>query len=93
MREVRAWWQRLMNSWRRRAPEPEVVQLQEIEQELQTTALEEQTAQVVAQVSHIIPSIDTKQAEREAWDLTIRRRSLEAERDVLLRRHRHRAQS
>lgn len=89
MMGVRQWWRHMAaNFWRAR-PNPEAVRdLQEIEQEIETATIEEQIAQTVAQVARIHPNMQPEQAEREIRELTIRRRSLEAQRDVLLRQQR-----
>jgi hypothetical protein len=91
MKGVRQWWRTLVAKWRGPGQDPEADRLEEINQEVELLGLEEQTAQTVAKLSEVNPGLGrehSRLAEREASELAVRRRTLEDQRDVLVRRQR-----
>jgi hypothetical protein len=91
MKEIRQWWHGLVAKWRGAGADPEDDSLKELDQEVELLGLEEQTAQIVAKLSQVNPSLGrehSRLAEREASELAVRRRTLEDQRDVLVRRQR-----
>lgn len=89
-RRLYDWWNRMTGLFRRPLPPDEGGEsLHDLEQELQLETLMEQTAQLEAATARLHPSRsdhDAHTAEQEAMDHAIRRRTLEARRDLVLRR-------